>query len=118
MIGISTQIFDLEGARIFRTNRDADLKNRQGGRRVSRTATLDGGVVITDTGYVDGDRDLIIEEPQASVESVAFARYIIEHYGLVNVMTDDGAYEAAPGSYKVDDGLLTIKMMITEKISE
>jgi hypothetical protein len=119
MIGISTLTFDLDGARVFRnTDREKDLSNRTGSRRTARTATLDGGVVIADMGYSDGDRDIIIEEPEASIEAVDYVRRIVELYNLVIVTTEDGAYEASPDSYGVSGGVLTMKMLVSQKISD
>jgi len=117
MIGISTQTFDIDGNMIFDISRVIAVKNRQGARRVSRTATLDGGVVITDTGHSDGDRDIVIEVPDASITCVDFARYIVENYSLVTVAAEDGAYEAVPESYSVDKGTLEIKLLIKQKLS-
>jgi hypothetical protein len=119
MIAIATQTYDLEGARVFRnTDRSRDMKNRRGERRVSRTATLDGGCLIADMGYSDGDRTITVEEPEADVAAVDFARYIIEHYNTVAVATEDGAYAAAPESYDVQDGILTISFLVAEKLSD
>ena len=118
MIGLSTITFDLEGARIFSGDRNADLKNRKGDRRISRTATLDGGVLIADLGFSDGDRTLSAIELDATQEAVNFAQYIVEHYTLINAATDDGVYEVAPESYIVDDGKLTITLLVNRKISE
>ena len=119
MIGISTQTYDLAGARVFRnTDRNEDLRNRKGERRVSRTATLDGGCLIADMGYSDGDRTIRIEEPQASIEAVDFARYIVEHYTSVVIATEDGAYQAAPESYEVKYGVLTMTLLVKTKLSD
>jgi hypothetical protein len=118
MIGISTETYNLAGARVFQnTDRSTDISNRNGERRVSRTATLDGGCVITDMGYSDGDRRVRIEEPQASVEAVDFARYIVENYNSVVITMDDGAYQAAPESYAVKKGVLAITMLVKIKLT-
>jgi hypothetical protein len=118
MIGVATVTFDAEGARIFRATRPYEPENRQGSRRVSRTATLDGGVAISDMGYSDGDRDVSIRENKASSDAVAFARRMTEVYQTVTITTDDGAYLAAPRSYRVSGGELIMEMLIIEKISE
>lgn len=118
MIGVATLTYDLGGARVFKnTDRATDLKNRGGERRTMRTGTLDGGVVIADMGFAHGDRDIIIEEPQASIEAVDFAQYICENYSLVTVTTQDGAYEAAPRTHEVVEGRLKLTMQVSEKVS-
>lgn len=119
MIGISTQTYDIIGAWLFmNTDHDNDMKNRSGGRRVSRTATLDGGATVYDAGYSDGDRTINAVENWASEAAVAFARYIVEHYTSVAVTTEDGAYKAVPSSYQLNNGNLRMELLITEKLSE
>lgn len=119
MIGISTQTYDLDGTRLFlETDRAQDSENKSGARRVSRTATLDGDVLVSDMGYADGDRTIKVREQMASLAAIAFARYIVEHYQLVVVTTDDGAYTAVPSEYGIDSGDLVMTMLVTEKISE
>jgi hypothetical protein len=116
MIGISTITFDLDGAFIF-CNIHEDIKNRAAARRISRTATLDGGAVITDGGYSDGDRTITIKQKNCAKEDVDFAKYIIENYALVVLTTEDGVFTAAPESYNVDYEVLSIKLLIKSKIS-
>lgn len=118
MIGISTITFDLDGARIFSGDRNTELNNRKGERRISRTATLDGNVLIDDLGFADGDRTLTAIELDATEAAVNFAKYLVENYSLINVTTDDGAYEAAPESYTVDDGKVSLTLLVNRKISD
>jgi len=118
MIGMASIIFDESGARIFQGTAEKESENRQGSRRVSRTATLDGGVAVSDMGYSDGDREFKVREPKTSVETIEFARYMTETYQEVTITTEDGAYTAVPKSYRVTNGELIMELLITEKISE
>ncbi|MEI7635871.1 MAG: hypothetical protein WCJ37_01085 [Syntrophus sp. (in: bacteria)] len=120
MIGISTQTYDIAGARVFRrSERTAGLGNMKGSRRVTRTATLDGGVAIYDTGYSDSDRDIVATEPDADVSCIDFARYIVTMYGLVTVTMEDGVYTGVPETYQVNrDGALEMKILLTAKLSQ
>jgi hypothetical protein len=115
MIGISTPTFDAAGARVL----SANANPWNGRRRVSRTATLDGGVVVTDMGYADGDRDITVTETDPALETVEYVRYICETYGVVVVSMADGLYYAAPKRFEVRDGgkSLVFELMITEKIT-
>ncbi len=117
MIGVSSLVFDIYGAWVFssRDNTDAIMSGR---RRTSRSATLDGGAVVSDLGYSHGDRTLVVQEKEASEEAVAFARRIVENYSTVAVSTIDGAYLAVPESYEYRDGTLELRLLITEKTSE
>lgn len=119
MIGISTRIYDIAGARIFRADPAEERANIGGGRRVTRHKTLDGGVAVYDTGYADGDRTLLATEPDADQEAVAFARYIVETYSLVAASLSDGCYLGVPESYWIaDDGTLNLRILVTEKLSD
>lgn len=118
MIGLSTITFDLDGARIFSGERNAELKNRKGERRISRTATLDGNVLVADLGFADGDRTLTAIELDATEAAVNFAQYLVENYSLINATTEDGAYEVAPKSYSVDNGKLSLTLLVNRKISD
>lgn len=105
MIGISTNIFDLAGARIFR---GAELDQRKANenlrreRRISRTATLDGGVSVYDTGYSAGDRDLTIRVPGASRAIVDFMAYLVATYSEITVTTEESAFLGVPAVSYVD----------------
>jgi len=120
MIGVSARVFDLNGDRIFNnTDRSYDVKNRSGARRVSRTATLDGGASVADTGYSYADKTILVQIPDAPLADIVFAEYICKTYQLVTVCTDDGAYLAIPESHSVDVyGALTFTLLVTEILSE
>jgi hypothetical protein len=118
MIGMAAMIFDEAGARIFRTGPARDSENLKGARRVSRVATLDGGVSVSDMGYSHGDRDFKIREPQASLDALEFARRMVEVYQTVIITADDGAYIAVPKGFSVVNNELIVELLITEKISE
>lgn len=119
MIAISTPTYDLDGAMVFDgSDRTTDLNNRYGDRRLARTATLDGGCVFTDNGYSDSDRSILIDVPLATDAEIDFARYIVETYSLVNVAAEDGFYQAAPSGYVVSGGVLSMTLLVSEKLSE
>jgi hypothetical protein len=115
MIGIAAQVYDDQGARIFESA--TEQNNRQGSRRLSRTATLDGGVWINDGGYCDGDRDFTVQELNATIEAIEFAQRVVESYNLVTISTDHGVYSAAPSTYEVSDGGVTMKFLVKEKLT-
>jgi len=116
MIGVASIIFDTEGTWIFRSKMSAE--GESGNRRATRTATLDGGVAVSDLGYSEGDREISVKEEEAMTEAVAFAKRMCETYTLVTVVTESGAYYAVPYGWGYKDGMLTMKLQVTEKISE
>ena len=82
-------------------------------RRVSRVATLDGGSVVTDSGYSDTDRTLTIEADVTEVQK-ALLEYMIKNYSLWNVVTGSGHFVCSPKSMNVDNGELRLILYITE----
>ena len=118
MIGISTLNFDPLGSRMFRGDRDLnEINNQASGRRVSRTATLDGGCEIYDTGFTDSDRTVTISQRKPTQEAISFARYICEHGPEVVVSMVDGCYLGVPRDYRVVRGELRLDILIKRRIS-
>lgn len=120
-IGISTQVFDLNGHRYF-PGGDLDgigtAKNVAGSRRVSKTATLDGGVTIYDAGYAAGDRELQLKIKDVSATVRAFLEYIYKTYGLVTMTTEEAAFTVVPYDIKIENsGGLTMSFMVVSQLS-
>jgi len=88
-------------------------------RRVSRTATLDGDSVITDSGYTDSDRVIEIRANVTAAQE-ATIQYLLETYSLLSVSTPDGCYTCAPNTWAFhgmsspDEGQCYINMLILE----
>lgn len=98
-IGLAASIYDPTGALFIRGSQidvGSVMKNRSRERRVTRTATLDGGVSVYDTGCSVADRELIIKAPKATVALAAFFTYMVETYDTVILTTNEGAYEGTP----------------------
>lgn len=119
MIGITTLSYDPGGARIFpQAGNDGGSALHSLRRRTSRRATLDGGVSVYDTGMSHGDRDILVEEPNATHDAIAYATRIIESYSQVVVCTSEGAFIGTPESIRVDDdGTLLMTVWVIDKIS-
>ncbi len=83
--------------------------------RISRTATLDGGVYIEHGGYTDGDRTLRIEAVVDAVQAAAL-KMIFEGQTLVTVSMDDGLFLGAIQYMAVDNGDLKMTIYIKEKM--
>lgn len=119
---MSAEIFDLEGDLYIDgslLDRSVMQKNKERSRRVSRTATLDGGAAVYDSGYSDGDRTLNVRVPKASAEVVAFMEYMVETYNIIRVTGKEGAFRAVPNRFTMgDDGSANLELLITENIWE
>lgn len=118
-IGISAIIFDTFGALYVdggELSASEALKNNMRERRSTRTATLDGGVSVYDTGYAAGDRDMEIRIPTPTREMIDFFFYMVETYNLIMITMEDGAYYGVPQrAYLDNDGAAVLNIAITEE---
>lgn len=116
MISISAPTFDLNGSllltRVFKSDLDS------GSRRVTRTATLDGGVALADMGYAHGDRTLRLVAGGVTRETVEQAAYLQRNYPLLLVATMEGVFLGAIESLSVRGGDLSLNYLVKEKLTE
>lgn len=86
-------------------------------RRVSRTATLDGGVAISDGGYAAGDRTLVVAVDSASRSDVETMEVLLQLYPRVSAATDDGVFECAPAQIDVNGGTASFTLFVVKQTS-
>lgn len=115
-ITVTPTTFTLEDPLIFTRGTSSDIDSST--RRVSRSAVLDGTVVLTDLGFSYGDKTLVLREKKASEAQVITAKYLQVNYALVVVATWDGVYHGAIESVSVSDGTLILSILVKECISE
>ena len=115
-IGISTSVFDADGARVVAVAGDTIEGIEYGSRRVTRTATLDGGSAVYDTGFAASDADIIITPIESEKDIGDWFAYLVKNYSSVNVATPRGFYYATPSKVEVKNGLPILTLMITEQI--
>ena len=114
-IGIASALYLVDGAVMVTPLGDSNIRTAE--RRVSRTKTLDGGVVITDSGFAHGDRTFIValESTQSMWEAL---HDIFTITTLITVSTEEGCFSGAVESWKDYGDQISIKILIKEKISE
>jgi len=113
IVCISTIEFDLNGHKeIPIVNSSSDINS--GARRATRTATLDGGCVVHDTGFSDSDRSVTIK---AEYDYMEWFQYIVQTYRLIHLSLDDGFYYAIPMRYREQNNHAVLDLEITEKIT-
>jgi hypothetical protein len=117
LISICAPNYDPAGAVIIDADPDAsELKSAE--RRVSRTATLDGGCVITDTGFSHADRTFTISARLDDEATEAAIRRMHQTYSLVVVSTPDGVYQGAIERVRVTKGgTITVRILVKQKLS-
>ncbi|TYT73257.1 hypothetical protein [Desulfobotulus mexicanus] len=101
--------FDLNGSRIMRQHPSAVLGNRSGSRRASRTATLDGGAVVYDTGYAAADRTINIS---TDIRHLPWLTRMVRLYGEVRVSTEEGLFFGVPSAWQAKDDRAGMEILI------
>ncbi len=112
MISISTIISDANGNLIFKELKDSDVFNKSA--RVTRTATLDGGVYINHSGYTDGDRTLKIKA-LLNKEKEDILTYIFESFTKIILSIAEGIYIASISYINLVNGTANITILIEKK---
>lgn len=116
MIGISSTLFDIDGSITFQTI-SSDSATRNISRRVSRRATLDGSVVVTDNGFSEGDRDFIIILKRIKREHSDKLQRLFKLYSILHLSTDQGFYKVAPESFDQNNDQVTLRFLAVELLS-
>ena len=115
MISITSPTFDLDGVLTLKRTDESDQHTHS--RRVTRTATLDGGAVLVDQGYSHADRTIKAKARQLVQTDFDRAAYLLQTYPQVVVSCDAGVFLAAPERLTpVGDGL-DLLLLVTEKLN-
>lgn len=114
MIGITTIAQNTAGDMVFQEDPSSALLDAD--VRASRTATLDGGVVIDNQGFSDGDRTL---EITAELDESAAAKLWALHRSeaSVHVAISEGVFLATIKRLRIDNGECRLTIYIEEKLS-
>lgn len=100
MISITTKIPGTNDAIII--NNEIDSQIRQASARISKTKTLDGGVVVLHNGYAAGDRNLNISASLSKMD-VDILWDIFTTQTFVTVATDEGVFNAVIKSVNISN---------------
>lgn len=86
-------------------------------RRVTRSATLDGGVAINDGGFAEGDRVLVLRwEPKPDLHRDV--ERLMQLYSRLHVATRAGVYLAAPEVYSPGPNEASLRLLVVQKVSD
>ena len=112
MISISTITADTSGNVILKQDINSDIGSKTA--RVTRTATLDGGVYINHSGYTDGDRTLRIRGKVNLIQAAILAS-IFENYTSSFIAFKDGIFLGAISDLTTENGKLMMTFLIKQK---
>lgn len=86
-------------------------------RRVTREATLDGGVVLIDQGFTHGDRTIELSWVPRSAAQEELVTSMVRDYQRLNVSMTDGVYEVAPERYTPGADQSQLRLLVVAKRS-
>lgn len=115
MIGLATQVFDLNGGVLLKRTSKSDISDVM--RRISRTATLDGGAVITDGGHTVADKTLEIVAEKTTRADFDAVEYLVKNYNSLIVSTEFGCYAGAPERLRLDGTTIKLRVLVTEELA-
>lgn len=115
MIGISTITANTDGDIVIYETPDSKLLDLQ--PRISRVATLDGGAVLTHSGFAHGDRTLAIKATDISEADAAKLRSLVENETLLYFSLSDGFFSGMIQRLVIDNGALQMTVLLKEKLS-
>jgi hypothetical protein len=114
-IFLATPTFDLNGHVALKQTGETELRSNT--RRVSRTATLDGGALFSDGGYSDADRSISVTYLDLSETDEAALWSIFESYPLILLSAREGCFYGAISNLKAIDGSGSFTFLVKEKKS-
>lgn len=116
LCSICSRLFDWSGVHLFDVNvADSDLATTK--RRVSRTATLDGGCVVVDNGFTVSDATLQIALPVGMDEDTVKAlESTLQLHSELTVSVDGACYAGVAEAATWGDKR-KIKVLVTEKLN-
>ena len=115
LISISSDLFDPLGARTLNVAPASEVNS--GARRMSRTATLDGGCYVVDQGYTVSDETWAITINAPSPDDVAFVERIVRMHSSVRVSTPQGLFRAVAQRWSATPAALNLTLAITERLT-
>jgi hypothetical protein len=113
---ISTPTFNINGAVCLKLADASELKTNA--RRISRTATLDGGALIVDGGFSDADRTFAVNYQDLSEADELALWEIFKDYPLVTMSTDEGCFSVAIETMRAKNGSGSLNIFFKERMSQ
>ena len=116
MITISAPSYALTGTVVLQEElNNSDLRTVT--RRVSRSQTLDGGAVIDDAGFSDGDRTIVFSIRQCTEIQYTTLEQFVELYERLLLATVDGVFYGSIEQMSVRGGKVQIRFLAESKLS-
>lgn len=112
LISITTEDGDF---RLIRQDPKTEIENNRGGRRVSRTPTLDGSATIQDIGYCASDLTYLVRTPDASL--APWLENLVKAHAAITIATKYGLFVGVPARWWTANNHINMEILITEGIA-
>lgn len=114
-LSLSTKTFDVNGLLQLEHDQDSETNNLK--RRVSRTATLDGGATFDDMGFSWADAELKLKFKALTEAEATGLNYLCENYGELLAVNKDGVFNVLVNSLNIKAGAGDLSLLILEKVA-
>jgi hypothetical protein len=115
-IVLSSRVFDPLGYLPLKVRANSVVFDKT--RRISRSATLDGGAYITDFGYTDSDRTLTFIANKLTPTQQESVEYFLRTYAEIGVATYDGFFTGALSGSSIRNGEMRLTFLVKERLSD
>jgi len=116
-ISLCTVLYNLSGDALLEASEESDFSFLA--RRLTRTATLDGGAVIVDNGFSasDGSIKIVLDPGNNNADIYNQIAAIIRQFGMVTISSRDGVFLAAIETVTNKKTTLNINLLIKSQLA-
>lgn len=115
MLAVSTTNFDINGSFVL-SSKEATILLGSMGRRNSKTATLDGGVSVYDTGLSQGDREFNVVLTNPTRKLVDKIKTLMINHTSFNIILEEGVFNGSLVSLNETLKRTSFKISILSKV--
>lgn len=115
LASLATRLFDIDGDQLLELEGDSDITKVE--RRIVRTKTLDGALVMSDGGLNQAD-PVITLTFQVSAAVDTKIRSFAKLHLLLTLATRYGVFLGAIGTYSINsDGIASLRFQPTQELT-
>lgn len=112
---LESDVYDPLGSLLLDVKPDSEVGTIS--RRISRTATLDGGATLEDLGYCPADATINLQVRLRSIEQENTLLRLVKIYPLLILSTRYGAFLGAVDYCKPQAGGASIRFLVKKQLS-
>lgn len=116
MIGLFALSYDPNGAGMVRLRPESATVMIQGQRRQSKTATLDGGASVYDTGSTVSDMTWTFTA-EARKETVGLIEHLSRSYQEIGISTIKGCFLVSIPQWSIDGDDIRFEVSVLERMT-